>query len=718
MPTPNFTIQDVLGVSLACFVFPFVILFPGYVIGWIFNLFDFKHRHILAQHVVALLISIAVVPILFYLLASLFSFYVVNFFVICFFVLYLLVVVAEMRKPNGGWVYRTTSRYQRFAFFAAMGWVFLSVFSLVDFSWGDRLYNNVVSLDFATRATIVNAITRTGIPPVNPSYFPGRPEYITSLYYFWYILCSVIDQLGGDLIDSRMALIAGDVWCGLALMALIAFYIKIRSGVAGETAWKMALLGISLLMVSGLDIIPALTNMIASRYFYGFAWPPRGDIEHWNEQITAWVGSLFWVPHHIAALIACLTGFIFFQYYRKKPLNQSIIPIIIAGMAFASAVGLSTWVAITFSVFLGLWVIVLFVQNNDSLLIKFIFLAGIIALLSSSPFLIGVVSGGTGASGFPVSIDVRRFFPVTPFIASLPAASINMVNFVLLPVNYFMELGFFLVIGVIWLQQYRKSETPNNPFFIPEMVLLFVVFAVCSFIRSVIAANDLGWRGWLFGQFVILIWAVDLYDKFPFSFKIYDHQKIVSGSRKAKVVNLLTFLWLIGFSTTVIDVALLRFWPPLVDLNVAGFPNGLSFDTQLGKRTLYGRLAYEFINDKLATDIVIQQNPISKADRIDRPSGLYANRQFAISFNAPYNVPIPILNMRSKQISRIFALDHEVSWDAIDLLCKAYFIDVLVVNDQDSLWNNLPNLYQLRPALYKNRYFAVVPCGDFVPQNN
>ncbi|MBK8824420.1 MAG: hypothetical protein IPN58_17955 [Anaerolineales bacterium] len=218
-------------------------------------------------------------------------------------------------------------------------------------------------MDFATRVTVINAITRTGVPPVNPSFFPGHVEYITSLYYFWYIICSIVDQFGGNFVDSRMALIAGDAWCGLALMALIALYIRLRNRISGDEVWKTAIIGIGLLTISGLDVIPALINMIVTRLSYGFMWP-AGDIEHWNEQITAWVGSLFWVPHHVAAMIVCLAGLIIFQYGSRELGYKKFLVALITGMAFASAVGLSTWVAVTFSLFWSVWILILFLQRK------------------------------------------------------------------------------------------------------------------------------------------------------------------------------------------------------------------------------------------------------------------------------------------------------------------------------------------------------------------
>ena len=92
------------------------------------------------------------------------------------------------------------------------------IYCLVDIQLGNRLYYTVVSLDYTTRAALIDAITRTGAPPINPSYYPGHPEPLTFLYYFWYILGSLIDQPGGKWVDSRAALFASVCWCGLGLM--------------------------------------------------------------------------------------------------------------------------------------------------------------------------------------------------------------------------------------------------------------------------------------------------------------------------------------------------------------------------------------------------------------------------------------------------------------------------------------------------------------------
>jgi hypothetical protein len=98
--------------------------------------------------------------------------------------------------------------------------------------------------------------------------------------------------------------------------------------------------------------------------------------------------------------------------------------------------------------------------------------------------------------------------------------------------------------------------------------------------------------------------------------------------------------------------------------------------------------------------------------RIDRPSGLYGTRQIAISVNAAYNVPVLTLHTNMDQISKIFVSESVNKWDQIDLICREYFINVLVINDLDPLWSSLPNLTQIRKPLYQNQHYTVIPCGN------
>src|SRR6266508_602710 len=63
----NFTLQDTLSMLFAILLFPTVLIFPGYVIGWVLDIFSFKRRTLLAQYVIAIALSNALIPLILFL---------------------------------------------------------------------------------------------------------------------------------------------------------------------------------------------------------------------------------------------------------------------------------------------------------------------------------------------------------------------------------------------------------------------------------------------------------------------------------------------------------------------------------------------------------------------------------------------------------------------------------------------------------------------------
>jgi hypothetical protein len=222
---------------------------------------------------------------------------------------------------------------------------------------------------------------------------------------------------------------------------------------------------------------------------------------------------------------------------------------------------------------------------------------------------------------------------------------------------------------------------------------------------TLIQTNILGIRPWLLGQFVLLIWATDVIQGWlgnnPPSLSSFF--KVIGY--KPRIGRIIQILLLIGLLTTALEAFSTRMWPILVDWNIAGFPNDLSPDRNLGDRTYNARLAYDFVNN-LPTNTVAQYNPDVV---LDRPSGLYGTVQFAISDRTNYGVPQDIYETIKSGISNIF--ERENSWASIDQSCNDYFINTLVVYDLDPLWKQLPTLEGERKALYQNGYYAIFHCG-------
>jgi hypothetical protein len=681
--TLNFTLQDTLGATLAFCLFPFVIVFPGYVTGWALDLFDFRLRQPIVRLGIGLVLSFAITPIVLDLASSLLSFNVAFLILGGFAAAFALIILKE--KPVST---SQTKRGAKTILWIGIAWVTIAILSLIDFQWKDQLYFSVVSADQTTRVSIVDAMTRTGVPPINPGYYPGHPVQLTFLFYFWYILGSMMDMLGGRYIDARAALNASSVWAGLGLIAVIALYIRLRNANNTESAWRSARIGAGLLTVSGLDVIPIVIITIATGTIIG-------TIEHWNTLIGAWLGTILWAPHHIAALIAGLCAIMLAHSARGQKTSRQFAILIIAGTGFASALGLSVWVTLVFVVFWGIWMITLIIQNSKSGLITPMVFAGIIGILLASPFLVGILQNdsGAGTGHSPIIFEIRTLFMLESFVEKWSPLARSLIMLAVLPINYLFELGFFFMVGLYWFKIKDKDAYRSNPFYLAEILLLAIVLLIGSCLRStLISTNDLGWRSWLPGQFVLLIWGVDILENMVFT------TIPASNIEAIKTRKLLLGLISIGILTSTLDIVSLRIGYPLI------------LGKETGRQSYAARLAYDYLRDRVPADIITQNNPLEVADR---PSGLYGTHQMVASDRTAYGSPMGIFEKLTNEIGVLFTDKNLTDWQLTDTLCQQYSIDILIFKDTDPIWSSLAILKTQRPALYENSHYAIFACGDY-----
>jgi hypothetical protein len=318
----NFTVVDTLGTFKACLaLFPFVFA-PGYVAGWALDLFEFRQRRPIVRLILAVPLSIAICPMLSYLLArflepGLWIFYI-SAFALC-----ALLLAKEARRGQ----IRPISKYALVGLGLMALWVMAAVGSLVDLQVGDKLYPPIAAFDHSVRTAMTVAIARH-VPPSNP--FFANAAAPLRYHYLWLLFCSLPMKV--LLLSPRYVVYSGVVWCGLGLICMVAiglkFMVRVQTSIERET-----LLAVGLLSVTGLDIFPNLYFGIARRFW-------MADMEWWNgEQITSWVDSMLWVPHHLAALIACFVGFLLLRHQADVHRKWATWPVIVAGMAFASACG-------------------------------------------------------------------------------------------------------------------------------------------------------------------------------------------------------------------------------------------------------------------------------------------------------------------------------------------------------------------------------------------
>lgn len=683
MIASNFTLQDILGILTGFALFPLVIVIPGYVMGWAFNLFEFRSRLLAARFALALLLSITISPILYYLVASMFSMKTAVIFTVGLALIFISLIVYD--RDSFHW----DNNWNLFVWIGAV-WVVLVIFSLAQIQWKNQLWISIVSFDQTTRVSIIDAMTRTGVPPVNPSYYPGKAVPLTLLYYFWYILCSLVDILGGRFVDARAALNASSIWAGLGLMAAMAFYLRLREIHFEHTNWRSIKKGFALLAVSGLDVVPIAILMLAARQVVG-------SVDVWNTSIVSWVGSVLWVPHHIGALIAGVVTIMLAQLARYRSSRERYTYLFFAGVGFASAFGMSVWVTFVFAVFWIIWIVALFLRRDERFFVPPLIFAGITSLFLSSSFLLGLFQTGANASGsFPVAFEIRTLFQLESFVKGMPLLVQSLIMLLVLPINYLLELGFFFAAGMYWFKLNNRKTILSNQFYRLEVVLLLVVLLIGSCLRSTIGSNDLGWRAWLPGQFVLLVWGVDVLNSFDFA-----SQPVKASGELAKIKKLLYVFAAIGVLTSAVDVVLLRMaWP-------------LMTGKEVSERYYSAHFAYDFLRDHVPADAITQDNPFHG---IDRPSGLYGTHQMVISARSSYGVSVDDFNSLASEVGVLFLNDKASDWHNADMVCADHLIDVVIFDDTDPAWKNLPALKIQRAPLFENNHYAIFACGKYAGQ--
>ena len=261
------------------------------------------------------------------------------------------------------------------------------------------LYFSSTAYDYSTRTAFTAAAVRV-IPPYNP-FFASNPPIALRYHYFWMLICSLPVRLGH--MEPQQAMYGGTIWAGIVLMSLIAISLKFFMEVR-ERLERKAMIACSLLLVTGLDILPTL-------YIYLHSHQVNADMEWWtDEQITSWIDSLLWVPHHVMSLVACMVGLLVLRQPAATKYRRAVA-ILIAGLAFASAAGLSILVAFTFAVFGGLWLIVAAQRKwwDD---VKGLLAAGGVALVAAFPYLYtltGPALDGSARGGRFFALSIRGF---------------------------------------------------------------------------------------------------------------------------------------------------------------------------------------------------------------------------------------------------------------------------------------------------------------------
>lgn len=548
--------------------------------------------------------------------------------------------------------------------FGAFALGFFFYFTLADLPWAEGLFGAVTNLDYVKHAAVTAAVARDGVQPASPFLRPGHD--IGMFYYlYWHMVAGWVMRCGGPALNAMSTSIAGAAWALLVFLAVLRMYIGDITGEGEElrTRWRSSLV---LLLITGADLIGAGLGLLEGRDV------DRRHLEWWNNpQVGSWLSTFLWVPQHVVSLSAGLTGLLVARRAASRPFDRrSLAYCLLAGMCFASAVGASVWVAFAIGSGAACWV-AWSVAQRDWREVRVFVLVGCFAIILSVPFLL-YLHGVDAAHVNPIGITVRGFSLVEPVTDSMPRLEAAVIRLFTLPINYFLEFGFYAIAAGIYLLEVRRRKRSLQQIEKMGLVVIATSLLLVTFLKSIMGTNDLGIRGSLPAQFFLLLISV----------LVLEHQPSIRNVlwQKNAVPKALALFAAIGVAGSVYDWTVGRF-SALVDYRDAG----LVRDDNPHLRYQI-RQAYDFVHSRTPVRAVVQQNP---SQRWAQLYGMYGDRPVAVSdvfHGSLFSVPQGEYRDTIEQVKKIFQKGE--SGDAVRDIVQRYSIAALIVRQSDPVWDD------------------------------
>lgn len=678
----RFIISDSLGITLAFLLFPLVTVIPGYSIGIATNILSFNTANLKRKLVLALILSISVNPVLFYYILRFTSIGVLWIVLGMSWLIFGFAMYKLFRNAEHTALFSASSKKKTLILF---GVYLVLLFMLVDLSINGQLFRNLMAYDYVKHVAVSGAISRTGVPPVNPSFFPGE-ELRLFYYYFWFIFPSLIEQIGSALVSPRTAVLAGIIWCPVGLVGITWLFIKqFGSAIFPEIDENIYPWGLALLAITGLDLLPVLSKIILFNVVEteGVLIP---SIEWWNDQVSSWLSAVLWVPHHVAAFIASLFAFILMNEAARKGKRSRhrLVLLILVVFAFSSSLGMSVWVTIVAAGICFVWLLFLLARRNYREF-KFLTIAGLMALALALPFIHDLQQANHLAAS-PVVPTIRSFILLDRILEGLNPLWFNLLKFLFIPVNYFFELGVFALGGLLYAMYRQQSarEFSEREWFILIMVVTSIL--MCTFLKANIKYNDLGWRGFMFAQIGLLLYT------FPFVVKLFKKHVLNDFALCRTIRYFIASMAILGMTANAFELVVLR-----------SYSQGIQ-----GEHGYALREAFEWIDKNTSRHVVVQHDP---SVDVEYYHALYGNRQVALSdstLGKLYGINDSMYTALSIPVTALFTRVQsplEMYGEA-----KKLNIDFVVVDRDDPVWKDQSSWVWRITPVYENgatRIYAI-----------
>ncbi len=693
------------GAAIPAFV-PALIA-PGYVAAWFANFHNFRDRTLVGRLVWSLPISLALSTILSDLLGHFLSLgAVATLFAAATLTAAALVFREAMQSDPAGRLPVGWRPYGTIVAVLGAIWIAVALLSLVDWARHHQLFLSVICQDEGARVNWTGSVVRTGVPPANSLYFFHHAEGLRQ-YYFWYVLCAAVVQLSR--LPVRAVYMASSVWSGFGLAALIGLYLQnfLR---AGGRLRRQFVIAICLLSVAGFDLLGVawITIHLHKGMPLDFAWWAR-------DQITSWMDSLLWVPHHIAGLICCMFSFLLAWIAPQESLRLRAFRVVLMAAAMASGFGLSIFVAFGFFLIMLAWGIWHLATKQGGRPVAVMAISGVAAIVLLSPYLWELTHTPSYLPGGHLfAFTVRQMIPPEGLLSTAvfrhmagahPLMARRFANLILLVPGYLLELGFYLVVLLIFLVPSWRRRVPLTQ---AQRALLFLCIAtlpLISFLRSaVLTTNDFGWRAALLLQFPLLLLGAQVVDAWA-------GRDGRSGLEAPVWIRRLAFLAIaIGLISAEAQLFTLRFGLPELQKHLLALhdPGG----EQLSRVPYISITGYTQLNRRIPRSAVVQFNPMEPNMLLGAMDQMYVNRQIAIAGDKsgcgatlggdPRGCPI--------MAAAIDALYRGADGAQARRVCRSLGIQVLIARLYDPVWKDGGSWVWTLPPIVAQKDFRALNC--------
>ena len=709
----NYSGQDVLGILRVLPFFSLVLFVPGYLAGMATNALGFRSAKVAERIALALLLSSSISPYLICILGRALSIPVISGLFLLLGFLFFANVVLEWRRNKfelPGAPHWTTK--------ALVGlvalWLFVCLASLPDLQLDHRLYSTAAVYDHGIRSAFISSARRTGAPPENPFLYAGAPVP-SRYYYYWYVLCAIPAHISGA--ASRVTLFASCFWCGLLIVAAIPVYLKHFLRRTSRLRVS-SLIGVGLISVTGLDLLPTAILKFGARN--SVALP---DMEWWDPvQVSSWLDAFIWVPHHVASLVSCLAAFLFiWKATDSTTKRQRVLLLSLGAIGFASAAGLSVLVMFAFAVFVISWIGFLLLHRRFRDAIQYAVAGGASVCLSVFYLgdLLGLKTPASGpGGGSPFSLALRKLpnalSDVPSIIGQQSILAVTGIHLLLVFIVLFLELGVYFVIGFYraecdWKQRKTISDAEKALWTMALSALFVMMFLRSTFIQG----NDLGVRGALLLQFVLLLWtATFLSEDAPSTERV--------GMKQSGRLFRVTLVGLIAVGAA---GSLYQLWTLRT---FAYFNEKYSWQSSLqgfgqiptGRQSFQIRDAYAALDRVTDQKSIVQSNPESNLrlyllqySRYQAVDAFYPD--CAIAFGGS----LSDCHKVEPSVKSIFNPDpgYSPSMSDVEGVCQRLGIKVLVVTSIDPIWTNAASWMWRSKPFVSNDFVRMYHCDALSP---